>query len=270
MMPKKKTSIDTKASSNKSKPSNRSKLGKSKKEKTQDKSQGSTQNKTQDNTNGKTQDNTKSRAQDETPDTTGEGTVDGSTKKSNKKQDSGVEETSQGEKGVKKPPKFKFVCQKCGICCSNELINITLTDIERWVEDKTIYRILHLLTINDSEGRIQITLKKDNDGKCNLYHRDNKTCTIYDSRPLFCRSFPLGFNGESYFLKSSKCKGLKSDKMTKNQLESIRNSAFEEYIANRQIIRILPILQTILVNRLLEQSQEFMEKYGNSKESNIE
>ena len=181
-----------------------------------------------------------------------------STSKESKKEDSVVDE--------QKPPKFRFECQLCGYCCGNETINITISDLDRWVADNTIYRILHLLKLDEAGGRFFLIFKKDDDGMCNLYHRDNKKCMIYDTRPLYCRAYPLGFNGENYYLRSKECVGLNKGKMTKEQLEVMRNSAFDEYIANRMSERVIPTLQRVIINTLLEQSKAFVDKLADSDE----
>ena len=160
----------------------------------------------------------------------------------------------------KQRPKFMFVCQKCGKCCKDEKVQVSLHDLERWVSDNTIYRVMHLLQLVEEDGVFRVYLKKDDDGKCNLYHRDNKECTIYASRPLSCRAFPLGFNGEDYFIKSKKCIGLGKEGMTKDDLFQIRESAFEEFIGLRQIGNILPVLYGIVFNKLIADSQAFMDK----------
>ncbi|WP_455391770.1 YkgJ family cysteine cluster protein [[Eubacterium] cellulosolvens] len=176
-----------------------------------------------------------------------------------------VQESQDDEQG-KRPRKFKFECQLCGKCCETETINITVSDLDRWVADNTIYRVFHLLKLDDNEGVPRIILKKDEDGVCNLYHRDNKRCTIYESRPLICQAFPLGFNGTNYHLKSTECIGLKKGEMTKEQLDAIRNSAFDEYIAIRLSDRVLPTLQRIIITSLLEQSKAFMDKLADADE----
>jgi Fe-S-cluster containining protein len=167
-----------------------------------------------------------------------------------------------------RPPRFKFECQLCGKCCKTETVYITISDLDRWIKDNTIYRVMHLLDLEESEGRIRIYLRKDDDGKCSLYHRDNKQCTFYESRPLACRSFPLGYNGENYFLKSKNCKGLNKGKITKEELENIRNNAFEEHIASRLTDRVIPMLRGIFINKLLEQSQQFIDKLSEEQSDN--
>ncbi len=164
-----------------------------------------------------------------------------------------------------KPPKFKFVCQVCGDCCKSEEIIISIADLQRWVANNTIFRVMHLLKITGEEGSYKIILKKDDDGYCNLYHRDNKLCTIYDTRPLICRAFPLVYDGSQYKLKTKNCKGLYQEGMTKDQLKAIRDDAFEGYIAFRQIGQILPVLYGLIFNKLIEDSQEFMQKMSESE-----
>ena len=160
--------------------------------------------------------------------------------------------------------KFNFKCQLCGKCCETIKVNITITDLDRWVVDNTIYRVFHLLTLDEGEGGPSMVLKKDDDGFCTLYHRDNKKCSIYESRPLICQAYPLGFNGENYHLISTDCIGLNKGKMTKEQLEKIRNHAFDEYIAIRLSERVLSILHQIFVAKLIEQSRAFMDKLSDA------
>lgn len=159
-----------------------------------------------------------------------------------------------------KPPRFKFVCQKCGLCCKSENIIISIHDLERWANDNTIYRVIHMLKMVEDNGEYKIMLMKDDDGYCNLYHRDNKQCTIYDTRPLVCRSFPLMYDGDKYILKTMDCKGLNKEGMTKDQLISIREAAFDEFIAFRQMSQVLPILYGLIFNKLVEDSQNILKK----------
>ncbi len=174
--------------------------------------------------------------------------------------------TSKKSKKSDEKPKFKFVCQKCGKCCETETIFISISDLERWVNDQTIYRVMHRLELQEIEGNYKLVLIHDDDGKCNLYNRDNKMCMIYDTRPVMCRSYPLGFNGQEYFVKNNKCKGLNKEDMTKQQLDTIRNHAFEEHIAHRQMDRVLPLLYSLIFNKLIKDSQAFMNKLADPDE----
>jgi len=170
---------------------------------------------------------------------------------------------------IKKPPKFKFVCQKCGICCKSEPVYLTINDLERWIRDNTVYRVMHLMKLVEDSGNLKIILKKDDDGYCNLFHRDNNECTIYDSRPTSCRAFPLGFNGEQYYVKNKDCIGLGKSGMSIDQLKIMRNEAFEEQIAFRQIDSILPLLNGIVFTKIIEDSQQFMNKLSDKEKEDI-
>ncbi len=172
--------------------------------------------------------------------------------------------SKRSDKKSDEKPKFKFVCQNCGKCCETETILVSISDLERWVNDQTIFRVMHKLELQEIEENYKLVLIKDDDGKCNLYHRDNKMCMIYDSRPVMCRSYPLGFNGQEYFVKNNECKGLNKEDMTKEQLDTIRNHAFEEHIAHRQMDSVFPLLYSLIFNKLIKDSQAFMNKLGDS------
>jgi Fe-S-cluster containining protein len=174
-----------------------------------------------------------------------------------------------GKAEEKKPPKFQFECQLCGACCKNEEINITLADIDKWILDNTIFRVFHLLRLDDTYETPKLILKKDEDGYCNLYHRDNNKCTIYDSRPLFCRAYPLSFNGEHYLIRSKDCIGLNKGTMTKEKLDEIRNNAHDEFIAKQQSDRVMPTVHRIIINSIIERSQAFMDKLSDDQKDEI-
>jgi Fe-S-cluster containining protein len=194
-----------------------------------------------------------------------------SSKKKNKKDNDKVVNKNEKEIDNKtkttqedKPPRFRFVCQKCRACCKSEDILISIPDLARWVMDNTIYRVIHLMKMTGEEGNYKIILKKDVDGYCNLYHHDNKLCTIYNTRPLICRSYPLSYDGEQYKLKSKNCPGLDQNGMTKDHLKAIRDDTFEEFIAFRQMNQVLPVLYGLIFTKLIEDSQEFMQKMSDS------
>jgi Fe-S-cluster containining protein len=192
--------------------------------------------------------------------------------KSKGKTKSGKTDKNDKQNEKNKPPKFKFECQKCGKCCKDETIYITIDDLDRWAADNSIFRVIHILQLDESTDQVRVLLKKDDDGYCNLYHRDNKTCTMYYSRPLTCRAFPLGFNGENYILRSKACPGLNKGTMTKELLKSMRDDAAKEFESNQQSNRVLKIIQTLIVTNLVEQSKAFMEKMSDveGKEKTME
>ncbi|UCH88578.1 MAG: YkgJ family cysteine cluster protein [Thermoplasmata archaeon] len=180
-------------------------------------------------------------------------------------------EGDEGEESSEHPPKFKFECLRTGDCCKRETVPVSLNDLQRWVKDQTIFRVVHLLQIAVvDENEVQLQLVKNDDGYCSLYHRDNKACTIHYNKPLYCKSYPLGFNGEKYIIKSKECTGLGKGKMTKDQLKELRDVAFEDFVGRRQVIEVLPILQSIFFRQLSEESQRIMDKLSPEEKEKID
>ena len=166
---------------------------------------------------------------------------------------------SESTEDSKKPPKFKFECQRTGDCCKRENVLIGFADLQKWVSDQTIFRIGHMITSKVDDDEFQLLLAKDDDGFCSLYHRDNKACTIHYNKPLFCKSYPLGFNGENYVLKSKECTGVGKGKMTKEDLKQMRDCAKEDHESRQMTALVFPVLQGIFFRQLAEESKKFME-----------
>ena len=158
----------------------------------------------------------------------------------------------------KRPPKFKFECQRTGECCKRETVPINLNDIQRWVKDQTIMRVAYYIKFGQDGDELQLQLAKDDDGYCMLYHRDNKACTIQYNKPLYCKSYPLGYNGENYVVRSKECTGLGKGTLSKEDLKEMRNTAKEEYNCSRKLVDVLPVLYGIFYKQLAEESRNFM------------
>lgn len=163
------------------------------------------------------------------------------------------------ESNENKPPKFKFECQRTGDCCKRETVQISFNDLQRWVLDQTIFRIMPLINVVVDDDEFKLTLMVDDDGYCSLYHRDNKACSIHYNKPLFCKSYPLGFNGENYIIKSNECTGLGKGKMTKESLKEMRDDAREDYMGRTLTSDVLPVLQGIFYKQMADESKKFMD-----------
>jgi Fe-S-cluster containining protein len=175
-----------------------------------------------------------------------------------KKDDKNIQE-EKNKTAPDRPPKFKFECQRTGDCCKREKVPISFSDIQHWVSDQTIFRVAPYINIAVENDEFQLQLAKDDDGYCKLYHRDNKACTIHFNKPLYCKSYPLGYNGENYIVQSKECTGLGKGKMGKDQLKEMRDDAREDYEGLRQTSKVLPVIQGIFYRQMMEESQKFME-----------
>jgi hypothetical protein len=67
-------------------------------------------------------------------------------------------------------------------------------------------------------------------------------------------------------VKNKECPGLKAEEMSQKLLQEMRDDAFADFIAARQVKQVLPLLQTIFYNKLLEESQKVMERMQEPEE----
>ncbi|MFX1344562.1 MAG: YkgJ family cysteine cluster protein [Promethearchaeota archaeon] len=115
------------------------------------------------------------------------------------------------------PKNLKFVCTRCGNCCTdrNTLVNVTYLDILRIVKglklsleesleifgfyvytetlDNNILKKMVISPIETERGLAFIGLMKKDNFECYFYDAENKMCLIHSLRPMFCRSFPFSF-----------------------------------------------------------------------------
>jgi Fe-S-cluster containining protein len=115
------------------------------------------------------------------------------------------------------PKKLKFVCTRCGNCCTdrNTLVNVTHLDMLRIVKglklsleesleifgfyvytealNNNILKKMVISPIETEKGLAFIGLMKKNKDECYFYDGKNEKCLIYNLRPMFCRSFPFSF-----------------------------------------------------------------------------
>ncbi|MCR4616911.1 MAG: YkgJ family cysteine cluster protein [Lachnospiraceae bacterium] len=103
-------------------------------------------------------------------------------------------------------------CKGCSKCCETMTDTIVLSPIDIFrIENKTGKDFSELLAENIElkvhDGLILPNIKANNNG-CNFLS-DDKRCTIHESRPDFCRLFPLGRLYEndsfSYILQMGQC-----------------------------------------------------------------
>jgi len=116
-----------------------------------------------------------------------------------------------------KEEQFKFTCIRCGNCCTDKttVVNLTYLDILRIKNglELNLEEVLeivgfYILTLERTEnatkkmvlspietekGPAYVGLIKNSKGDCLFYDEKKKKCSIYDLRPIFCRTFPFSF-----------------------------------------------------------------------------
>lgn len=182
-----------------------------------------------------------------------------------KKEEQPSEKTRNESKETKKASgKYVFECQKCGQCCeNNKSVVVSLADLERWSNDLTLPSLYPYLTIElKGDDYIQVSLKKresedDEQQKgCPLYDEANKICNIYFSMPLYCSSFPLGYDGNNYFLKDKSCPGIGKGNMTEESLGAARKTAKDDFENRVSTSLLLPVIHGLTLGFILDQSKK--------------
>jgi Fe-S-cluster containining protein len=155
-------------------------------------------------------------------------------------------------------PKFVFNCKRTGRCCeSRDSIDVFIEDVERWWNDGNFAKIFSELQIVTAGGPpIKLQIKKE--GPCPFL--ENERCTIYETRPLSCQAFPLGYNGKNFVLVDEECPGIGEGEMTAEALEWIRKAAKEEYDARIRTATLLPALHAIILTDTMKASEDAMSK----------
>ena len=171
---------------------------------------------------------------------------------------------NEPEKEKISPGKYVFECQRCGQCCEkSDSVVVSMADLERWSKDVTLPSLYQFLTMEiKDEDYIQVSLKKpeSQEGKaesgCPLYDRENKLCNIYFSIPLYCKSFPLGYDGNKYFIKDKSCPGIGKGTMSEKTLGEAREAAKQDFEARVSTALLLPLIQGLAMKFIMEQSKK--------------
>jgi len=149
--------------------------------------------------------------------------------------------------------KFVFECQRCGDCCREKEVFVGIADLLLWIEENALEKVLPNLELEVLESWSVIILRKK-DGICPLLETEGNVCQIYESRPLFCRSYPLGFNGKNFIVKGKECQGIGKGKMTGEQLKEFRTQAEIEFEDSKTSIPLINILNSIFMQHVTAES----------------
>jgi len=166
-------------------------------------------------------------------------------------------------------PKFIFECQKTGRCCYNirDPVKVYDIDLARWWTDGSFGTVFPHLKLHLTEALVpneinieKIALKEEEkrpeeenfNAVCPLLNRETKECTIYSTRPITCKAFPLGYNGENFIIRDLECPGIDKGTMTAERLKTIRTAAKREYSSNNRTITLLPAIHSLIMKELTE------------------
>ncbi len=206
-----------------------------------------------------------------------------------------------------KKSKFVFKCTRCGDCCVRGNIPLTFWDLELWAKNKVVANMFpHLAVVAPQGGVIDLVIKaipvdekgdaeqkgapetpeskaetpessepkkvepaegKKNQMRCPLYRANDKTCLIYENRPIFCREFPLEYDGKAFALSEEPdCPGVGQGPMSKEELQQIREDARICHGELRRMRISLPVLHQIISQATI---QAFLQQIARDSEERM-
>jgi Fe-S-cluster containining protein len=169
--------------------------------------------------------------------------------------------------------KYNFKCleQKCTTkaCHIRPQVAVTLGDLGRWTAQGYLMHILSGVSLGmpeSEEDKITLSMaRKPLEGdpestSCIFYNEKANGCEIRYSRPISCRTYPLEFNGEKFYLSSKDCPGVGQGEVNKDALQEARSLAEQEYRERTETDAALPAVYSIIMTELIRQSAEAMKK----------
>jgi Fe-S-cluster containining protein len=203
---------------------------------------------------------------------------------------------AEDDSGEKKS-KFVFKCTRCGDCCIRGDIPLTFWDLELWAKNKVVANMFpHLAVVPHQGGMIDLVIKaipmdeksetekketsespeasheedeadKKKGIRCPLYRISDKTCLIYENRPIYCREFPLEYDGKAFALaEEPDCPGVGEGPMSKEELQQIREDARICHGELRRMRISLPILHQIISQNTI---QAFLQQIARDSEERM-
>ena len=173
---------------------------------------------------------------------------------------------------IKKAPKFVYNCVRCGQYCSKvNGVPVSLEDIMGWRKNGTLTGIAKNIGVDMAGGIPKLILETEAEKEgCPLYDHENKNCQVYHDMPLSCQAYPLGYNGEKYFVTDKACSGLGHGEMSLEQLKTQKEAACREYESNKESNAVIPLIYSIIMGELLEQSRKSMENMTEEQKNQLQ
>lgn len=162
-------------------------------------------------------------------------------------------------------PKFVFECLGEGCpdrkCCSRDSVMVYYEDLRRWLTDQTMNIVFPNLEYTIQGGFPVIILKKyENEKLCAMFNKETNNCNIYYSKPISCSTYPLGFNGNAFFVMNKECAGLGKGTMTPESLKEMRKQAKLDYECRTRTTSTLPLVNELYMRFFMKAQEQFMEE----------
>jgi len=176
------------------------------------------------------------------------------------------------DENVNSAPKFVYNCVKCGQYCSKiEKVPIYFQDITNWRKNGILNSLAQNIGMDMDGGFPQLVLEsKEDETGCPMYDSENKLCQVHHDMPLNCKAYPLNYNGSKYFVTDKACQGLGQGSMDAMQLKTQRDAAMADYEAKMESNVVVPLLYSIIMGELVDQSRKSMEHMTEEQKSQLQ
>ena len=178
--------------------------------------------------------------------------------------------------------KIKFECTKCGDCCfAMGPVPIVLEDIKNWVDNKVIPNMMPYIRVLQLEKQppnlylytqadpnpenFTKDEKIDTEAKCLFFNSKENTCQLNikeDYRPLYCKAYPLEFDGKGFNLIDSDCPGLKTEneneELTKQMMRDAKRFYLRRQEQNDSMPALLNAFQPFIIKHIIKMQEEMM------------
>jgi Fe-S-cluster containining protein len=179
--------------------------------------------------------------------------------------------------------KYTFKCleQTCDTkaCHIRPRVNVTLGDLARWTAQGYLMNILPGINLRVPQSEEEWfslethrkALKNEEEGTaCVFYNEDANGCEIRYSRPISCRTYPLEYNGEKFYVTSKDCPGVGKGDLSKEALKEARDLAEEEFQERKDTDAALPAVYSVIMAQMVRQSAEAMSKMSEEDRKKME
>ncbi|MFW9909508.1 MAG: YkgJ family cysteine cluster protein [Candidatus Thorarchaeota archaeon] len=173
--------------------------------------------------------------------------------------------------------KYSFKCleKECASqsCHYRPQVRVTFGDISRWTSQNLLSTAIGGIGVmNDKAAPNLITLamypikskERSENTVCIMFNEKEKTCKINQAKPISCRTYPLEYDGEKYYLSDKTCDGIGKGEITKDALKDAKELAEQDYNERMYARYLLPALYNVIMNTIALQQEVLLQ--GLSKE----
>ncbi len=179
--------------------------------------------------------------------------------------------------------KYSFQCleQQCDTkaCHIRPNIRVTIGDLARWTTQGYLMNILPGIDLGVPQAEDEWfyleahrkPLKSDAETTaCIFYNEEANGCEIRYSRPISCRTYPLAYDGEKFYVLTKDCPGVGKGEISKEALKDLRDLAEQDYRERMETDSALPAIYSVFMAQMVRQSAQAMSRMSEEDRKKME